>query len=57
MLRQAAIRASAVARATAGLAAPAQRRHMAEAAVAADKLHFNFLLPGGAIQKDAAVVR
>lgn len=57
MLRQVAIRASAAARSGAGAAAAAQRRHMAEAAVAADKLHFNFLLPGGAIQKDAAVVR
>lgn len=57
MLRQVAIRASAAARSAAGPAAAAQRRHLAEAAVAADKLHFNFLLPGGAIQKDAAVVR
>lgn len=58
MLRQVAIRASASARAATGpAAAAAQRRHMAEAVVAADKLHFNFLLPGGAIQKDAAVVR
>lgn len=55
MLRQVAIRASAAARSAAGPAAAAQRRHMAEAAVAADKLHFNFVLPGGAIQKDAAV--
>lgn len=57
MLRQVAIRASAAARSAAGPAAAAQRRHMAEAAVATDKLHFNFLLPGGSIQKDAAVVR
>lgn len=54
MLRLAAGRAAALARApTAG-----QRRAMAEAVpVPADKLHFNFFLPGGAIQKDAAVVR
>jgi len=52
MFRQAASRASALARQS---AAGGQRRQMAEA-VAADKLHFNFFLPGGTIQKDAAVV-
>ncbi|OSX73787.1 hypothetical protein BU14_0328s0039 [Porphyra umbilicalis] len=51
MFRQAASRASALARQS---AAGGQRRQMAEA-VAADKLHFNFFLPGGTIQKDAAV--
>jgi len=53
MFRQAVSRASALARQS---AAGGQRRQMAEA-VAADKLHFNFFLPGGTIQKDAAVVR
>jgi len=53
MFRQAASRASALARQS---AAGGQRRQMAEA-VAADKPHFNFFLPGGTIQKDAAVVR
>jgi len=52
MFRQAASRASALVRQS---AAGGQRRQMAEV-VAADKLHFNFFLPGGTIQKDAAVV-
>jgi len=53
MFRQVASRASALARQSAGAG---QRRQMAEA-VAADKLQFNFFLPGGTIQKDATVVR
>lgn len=53
MFRQAVSRASALARQSSGAV---QRRHMAEA-VAADKLLFNFFLPGGTIQKDAVVVR